>query len=63
MAAALKCSTNLPTRISLRVRPNCFFVVSKGAIDEAAWFVRYRYHARKRERYWRVRRALSRPTR
>ena len=27
-AAALKCSTNLPTRISLRVAPNVFLVAS-----------------------------------
>jgi hypothetical protein len=39
-AAALKCSTNLPTRINLRARPNCFFVVSHGAIEDAGWFVR-----------------------
>lgn len=61
-AAALKCSTNLPTRMSLRVRPNCFLVVSKGAMDDCAWFVRYRYHARKREKYCSVRSTLSRPT-
>lgn len=38
--ACLKCSTNLPTRISLRASPNCFFIVSHGAIEDAGWFVR-----------------------
>lgn len=36
-------------------------MASKGAIEVAGRFVRYRYQARKREKYWSVRRSLSRP--
>ena len=61
-AAARKCSTNLPTRINLRVAPKVFLVASYGAMADAGRLVRYRYQARKREKYWRVRRTLSRPT-
>jgi len=61
-AAARKCSTNLPTRISLRVAPNVFLVASKGAMLVWGRLVRYRYHARKREKYCSVRSTLSRPT-
>ena len=39
-AAALKCSTNLPSRSALRVRANCFLMASKGAISLAGLFVR-----------------------
>lgn len=44
-AAALKCSTNLPTRSNLRVAPNCFLVASNGVMADCGLLVRYRYHA------------------
>lgn len=40
IAAALKCSTNLPNRKTLRAMPKFFFTDSKGAMVAAGLFVR-----------------------
>lgn len=61
-AASLKCSMNFVRRMALRTAPKFFLTPLKTSTVDCEWLVRRVYQARKREKYWIVRRVLSRPT-